>query len=79
MLSTLNRNRKRNVEISIDEYRHLIQISTYCEQLQDKADRFADYVNNQVSNGYEMVDAETCGAILGFNVKNKPKEGDGIK
>lgn len=74
MLSDLNKNKKRNIVIPVEEYRHLIEISTYGGQLEDKIDRFAEYVNSEIKKGYEMVDAHICGAIFGFKVaENKEK------
>ena len=65
---------KRNVIIPIEEYRQLVRQSVIGEQIADRVDCFAQYVNEQVKNGYGMADSEICGAILGFEViKNKPK------
>lgn len=58
----------RNVVISIEEYRHLVENSTFGESLLDKIEHFAEYVQSEAKKGYRMIDVEICGAILGFEV-----------
>lgn len=59
---------KRNVIIPVEEYRQLVRQAAIGEQIADRVDCFAEYVNRHVKNKYEMVDAEICGAMLGFEV-----------
>lgn len=59
---------KRNVVISVEEYRELIEEACMSKTYLDKIVHFAKHVNTQVKKGYEIIDVEDCGAILGFEV-----------
>lgn len=55
------------VLIAADEYRELRKKADALNTLMGRVDAFCDYVNSQKYD----IDREVCGAILGFDVKEK--------